>query len=94
MREKGERGPISMLIRSPCGRLDPPADTAVALDFLPPIDEDPFDRIPVAQSSAGGVTLLPTGPLAAQYPAPVLRHVRFGSPAPACPRRAPGPVQP
>lgn len=44
---------------------------AVALDSLPPIHKDPFDRMLVAQSITEGVTLLTADPLVAQYPAPV-----------------------
>lgn len=44
---------------------------AVALDSLPPIHKDPFDRMLVAQSITEGVTLLTADPLVAQYPGPV-----------------------
>jgi PIN domain nuclease of toxin-antitoxin system len=44
---------------------------AVALDSLPPIHKDPFDRILVAQSMVEGITLLTADPLVAQYPAPI-----------------------
>lgn len=44
---------------------------AVALDTLPPIHKDPFDRMLVAQSITEGVTLLTADPLVAQYPGPV-----------------------
>ena len=44
---------------------------AVAVDGLPPIHKDPFDRILVAQSIVEGVILLTSDPLVAQYPAPV-----------------------
>jgi PIN domain nuclease of toxin-antitoxin system len=44
---------------------------AVALDSLPRIHTDPFDRILIAQSMVEGITLLTADPLVAQYPAPV-----------------------
>lgn len=44
---------------------------AVAVDSLPPIHKDPFDRILVAQATIEGVTLLTGDPLVAQYPGPV-----------------------
>lgn len=46
---------------------------AVAVDGLPTIHRDPFDRILVAQSIVEGVTLLTVDELVAQYPAPVRR---------------------
>ena len=46
---------------------------AVAIDGLPPIHKDPFDRLLVAQSMVEGSTLLTTDPIVAQYPAPVQR---------------------
>ncbi len=44
---------------------------AVALDSLPRIHKDPFDRILIAQSMVEGIALLTADPLIAQYPAPV-----------------------
>jgi PIN domain nuclease of toxin-antitoxin system len=44
---------------------------AVAIDGLPPLHKDPFDRLLVAQSMVEGITLLTADPLVAQYPAPV-----------------------
>jgi PIN domain nuclease of toxin-antitoxin system len=44
---------------------------AVALDSLPPIHRDPFDRILIVQSMVEGITLLTSDPLIAQYPAPI-----------------------
>lgn len=46
---------------------------AVAIDGLPPLHKDPFDRLLVAQSMVEGITLLTADPLVAQYPAPVRR---------------------
>jgi len=47
------------------------SEHAVAIDGLPPIHKDPFDRLLVAQSMVEGITLLTSDPLMAQYPAPV-----------------------
>ncbi len=46
---------------------------AVAIDGLPPIHKDPFDRLLVAQASVEGIILLTADPVMAQYPAPVQR---------------------
>lgn len=46
---------------------------AVALDSLPPLHKDPFDRILVAQSMVEGIILLTVDPLLAQYPGPIRR---------------------
>lgn len=47
------------------------SEHAVAIDALPPIHKDPFDRILVAQAMIEGITLLTTDSLVAQYPGPV-----------------------
>ena len=43
----------------------------VAIDGLPPIHKDPFDRILVAQATVEGITLLTIDSLVAQYPGPI-----------------------
>jgi PIN domain nuclease of toxin-antitoxin system len=43
----------------------------VAIDTLPPIHKDPFDRILVAQAQVEGITLLTADPLVARYPGAV-----------------------
>jgi PIN domain nuclease of toxin-antitoxin system len=53
------------------GELPVTSEHAVAIDGLPPIHKDPFDRLLIAQSMVEGITLLTTDPLVAQYPAPV-----------------------
>jgi PIN domain nuclease of toxin-antitoxin system len=55
------------------GELPITSEHAVAIDGLPPIHKDPFDRLLVAQSMVEGITLLTADPLVAQYPAPVRR---------------------
>ncbi len=50
----------------------------VAIDSLPPIHKDPFDRILVTQATVEGITLLTADALVAQYPGPVRqRTCRF-----------------
>ncbi len=44
---------------------------ALALDTLPPIHKDPFDRILVAQALVEGIMLLTIDPLVARYPGPI-----------------------
>ena len=44
---------------------------ALALEGLPKIHKDPFDRILVAQAIAEGITLLTADALVAQYPGPI-----------------------
>jgi PIN domain nuclease of toxin-antitoxin system len=47
------------------------SDHIVAIESLPPIHKDPFDRILVAQATVEGVTLLTIDSLVAQYPGPI-----------------------
>ncbi|MBV8634131.1 MAG: type II toxin-antitoxin system VapC family toxin [Burkholderiaceae bacterium] len=47
------------------------SEHAVAVDGLPPIHKDPFDRILVAQSMVEGIALLTADPLVAQYAGPI-----------------------
>jgi len=47
------------------------SEHAVAIDSLPAIHKDPFDRILVAQATVEGITLLTVDSLVAQYPGPV-----------------------
>ncbi|PPQ39502.1 type II toxin-antitoxin system VapC family toxin [Rhodopila globiformis] len=44
---------------------------AVAVETLPPLHRDPFDRLLVAQSLTEGLMLLTADPVVARYPAPV-----------------------
>jgi PIN domain nuclease of toxin-antitoxin system len=44
------------------------SDHVVAIDNLPPIHKDPFDRLLVAQASVEGITLLTADSVVAQYP--------------------------
>jgi PIN domain nuclease of toxin-antitoxin system len=47
------------------------SDHVVAIDSLPPIHKDPFDRILVAQATVEGITLLTIDALVSQYPGPI-----------------------
>lgn len=47
------------------------SEHAVAIDTLPLIHKDPFDRILVAQAMIEGITLLTADSLVAQYPGPI-----------------------
>ena len=53
------------------GELPITSEHAVAIDGLPTIHKDPFDRLLVAQAMVEGIILLTNDPLVAQYPAPV-----------------------
>ena len=44
---------------------------AVAVDLLPPIHTDPFDRILAAQAQIEGLTLLTTNQAVMRYPGPI-----------------------
>lgn len=47
------------------------SEHAVALDSLPSIHKDPFDRMLVAQATVEGVVLLTVDPVMARYAGPV-----------------------
>jgi PIN domain nuclease of toxin-antitoxin system len=47
------------------------SDHVVAIENLPAIHKDPFDRILVAQATVEGVMLLTTDSLMARYPGPI-----------------------
>ena len=47
------------------------SDHVVALDSLPPIHKDPFDRLLVAQATVEGITLLTADTIVAKYPGPI-----------------------
>ena len=53
------------------GELPILSDHVVAIDSLPGIHKDPFDRVLVAQASVEGITLLTTDSLLTQYPGPI-----------------------
>ncbi|RUX31371.1 type II toxin-antitoxin system VapC family toxin [Mesorhizobium sp. M7A.F.Ca.US.011.01.1.1] len=47
------------------------SEHALAIDGLPAIHKDPFDRILVAQATVEGITLLTIDDLVARYPGPI-----------------------
>jgi len=47
------------------------SDHVVAIESLPSIHKDPFDRVLVAQATVEGITLLTTDSLLLQYPGPI-----------------------
>jgi PIN domain nuclease of toxin-antitoxin system len=53
------------------GELPIVSDHVVALESLPSIHKDPFDRVLVAQATVEGITLLTIDALIAKYPGPI-----------------------
>jgi PIN domain nuclease of toxin-antitoxin system len=47
------------------------SDHVVAMESLPPIHKDPFDRLLVAQATVEGITFLTADSIVAEYPGPV-----------------------
>ena len=47
------------------------SDHVVAIESLPTLHKDPFDRVLVAQATVEGITLLTIDSLVAQYPGPI-----------------------
>lgn len=47
------------------------SEHVVAIDTLPSIHKDPFDRVLIAQALVEGITLLTTDATVARYPVPV-----------------------
>ena len=47
------------------------SEHAVAIDALPPIHKDPFDRLLIAQATVEDITLLTDDLTLAQYPGPI-----------------------
>ena len=47
------------------------SEHAVAIDSLPSLHKDPFDRMLVAQATIEGITLLTADALVAAYPGPI-----------------------
>lgn len=59
------------LLENGYSELDVTGAHATAVDLLPPIHKDPFDRILVAQAQIEGLTLLTTDEAVARYPGPI-----------------------
>ena len=53
------------------GELPILSEHVVAIEALPPIHKDPFDRILVAQATVEGITLLTNDTVLEQYPGPI-----------------------
>ena len=53
------------------GELPITSDHVVAIDTLPPIHKDPFDRVLLAQAMIEGVMLLTSDALLTKYPGPI-----------------------
>jgi PIN domain nuclease of toxin-antitoxin system len=47
------------------------SEHVMAIETLPPLHKDPFDRVLIAQALVEGITLLTTDVVVAGYPAPV-----------------------
>jgi PIN domain nuclease of toxin-antitoxin system len=47
------------------------SEHALAVDALPPLHRDPFDRILVAQATVAGMVLLTVDPAVLRYPGPI-----------------------
>ena len=47
------------------------SEHALAIDALPPIHRDPFDRILIAQATIEGIELLTADQVIARYPGPI-----------------------
>lgn len=59
------------LIDNGYGELPVLSEHAVAIDSLPLIHKDPFDRMLIAQAIVEGITLLTEDAVLGQYPGPV-----------------------
>ena len=53
------------------GELPILSEHVVAIDSLPPIHKDPFDRLLVAQTTVEGISLLTADSIVAKYPGPI-----------------------
>ena len=47
------------------------SEHAIAIQSLPPLHKDPFDRILIAQATVEGITLLTSDRQVAKYPGPI-----------------------
>jgi PIN domain nuclease of toxin-antitoxin system len=59
------------LLDNAYGELPIGSEHVVAIDNLPTLHKDPFDRVLVAQAQVEGITLLTADPVVARYPGPV-----------------------
>ncbi len=90
MRGLGGRTTSAPLLDNGYNELPIISDHVVAIESLPPIHRDSFDRLLVGQATVEGVTLLTLDPLVAQYPGPIqVRNGRGDGPAARRWRRPP-----
>ena len=59
------------LLENGYAELDVTGAHATAVDLLPPIHKDPFDRILIAQARIEGIMLLTADEVVARYPGPI-----------------------
>ena len=59
------------LLENGYSELDVTGAHATAVDLLPPIHKDPFDRLLVAQAQIEAITLLTSDEIVARYPGPI-----------------------
>src|ERR1700730_8427504 len=59
------------LLDNGCSGLPFLSDHVVAIESLPPIHKDPFDRLLVAQATVEGITLLTADSVVSKYPGPI-----------------------
>jgi PIN domain nuclease of toxin-antitoxin system len=59
------------LIDNSYGEMPILSSHVVAIDGLPPIHMDPFDRILIAQATVEGITLISADPIVMEYPGPI-----------------------
>lgn len=59
------------LIDNSYGEMPILSSHVVAIDGLPPIHKDPFDRILIAQATVEGITLISADPIVMEYPGPI-----------------------
>ena len=59
------------LIDNGYGEMPIMSSHVVAIDGLPPIHKDPFDRILIAQATVEGITFLTADPIIIEYPGPI-----------------------
>jgi len=59
------------LIDNSYGEMPILSSHVVAIDGLPPIHKDPFDRILIAQATVEGIALISADPIVMEYPGPI-----------------------
>jgi PIN domain nuclease of toxin-antitoxin system len=59
------------LLSNGFGELAVTGEHAIAIDQLPPLHKDPFDRLLIAQSIVERLTLITVDSIVARYPAPI-----------------------